>query len=137
SNPTYRTLLLERLAANGNDPKKAFSGKNALTKNPILLKDGTAMPEKVKLMWLEDDFTIRKDIGPDLKIDKVIDQGVKRILQARLDQFNGDAKKAFSDLEENPIWLNEEKGISIKRVTISGVKNAEALHVKKDHFGQP
>lgn len=137
SNPTYRTLLLERLAANGNDPKKAFSGKNALTKNPILLKDGTAMPEKVKLMWLEDDFTIRKDIGPDLKIDKVIDQGVKRILQARLDQFNGDAKKAFSDLEENPIWLNEEKGISIKRVTISGVKNAEALHVKKDHLGQP
>jgi len=102
-----------------------------LSKNPILLKDGTELPEKVKLMWLEDDYTIRKDIGPDLKIDKVIDEGVKRILQTRLDQFKGDSKKAFSDLEQNPIWLNEEKGIAIKRVTISGVKNAEALHVKR------
>ena len=32
--------------------------------------------------------------------------------------------------------MNEEKGISIKRVTISGVKNAEALHYKVDHFGK-
>lgn len=136
SNPQYKELLLRRLAENNNDPKKAFTGKNALTKNPILLKEGTELPEKVKLMWLEDDYTIRKDIGPDLKIDKVIDEGVKRKLQTRLDEFKGDAKKAFSDLEQNPIWLNEEKGIAIKRVTISGVKNAEALHVKKDHFGQ-
>ncbi|MGV0924544.1 type II CRISPR RNA-guided endonuclease Cas9 [Empedobacter tilapiae] len=135
SNPQYRSLLLQRLAENGNDSKKAFTGKNALSKNPILLKDGTELPEKVKLMWLEDDYTIRKDIGPDLKIDKVIDEGVKRILQTRLDQFKGDLKKAFSDLEQNPIWLNEEKGIAIKRVTISGVKNAEALHTKKDHLG--
>ena len=136
SNPQYRSLLVQRLAENGNDPKKAFTGKNTLSKNPIILKDGTELPEKVKLMWLEDDFTIRKDVGPDLKIDKVIDVGVKRILQTRLDEFNGDAKKAFSDLEQNPIWLNKENGIVIKRVTISGVKNAEALHVKKNHLGQ-
>lgn len=135
SNPQYRALLLQRLVENNSDPKKAFTGKNTLAKNPILLKDGTELPEKVKLMWLEDDYTIRKDVGPDLKIDKVIDEGVKRILQTRLNQFKGDAKKAFSDLEQNPIWLNEEKGIAIKRVTISGVKNAEALHTKKDHLG--
>lgn len=136
SNPQYRTLLLQRLAENGNDAKKAFTGKNALSKNAILLKDGTELPEKVKLMWLEDDYTIRKDIGPDLKIDKVIDEGIKCLLQARLNQFKGDAKKAFSDLDQNPIWLNEEKRIAIKRVTISGVKNAEALHTKKNHLGK-
>lgn len=136
SNPQYRSLLMQRLSENENNPKKAFTGKNSLSKNPILLKDATELPEKVKLMWLEDDFTIRKDVGPDLKIDKVIDVGVKRILQTRLDQFQGDPKKAFSDLEQNPIWLNKEKGIAIKRVTISGVKNAEALHVKKDHLGE-
>ncbi|MCI0922695.1 type II CRISPR RNA-guided endonuclease Cas9 [Sphingobacterium rhinopitheci] len=135
SNPQYRHLLLKRLAENNNDPKKAFTGANALSKKPILLKNGEAMPEKVKLMWLEDDYTIRKDISSDLKLDKVIDVGIKRILQARLDVFKGDSKKAFSDLEQNPIWLNKEKGISIKRVTISGVKNAEALHTKKDHLG--
>ena len=43
--------------------------------------------------------------------------------------------KAFSDLETNPIWLNKEKGISIKRVIITGISNALALHDKKDKEG--
>ena len=30
---------------------------------------------------------------------------------------------------------NKEKGIAIKRVTISGVSNAEPLHTQKDHLG--
>lgn len=135
SNPQFRALLLQRLQKNDRDPKKAFTGKNSLIKNPILLNDGTPLPEKVKLTWLEDNYTIRKEIGPDLKIDKVIDEGIKRILQDRLNEFNGDSKKAFSDLEQNPIWLNEKKGIAIKRVTISGVNNVEPLHYKKDHLG--
>ncbi|GGE97917.1 CRISPR-associated endonuclease Csn1 [Chishuiella changwenlii] len=136
SNPTYRALLFHRLKKNDYDPKKAFAGKNTLSKNPILLEDGSQLPEKVKLTWLEDYYTIRKEVSPDLKLDKIIDEGVKRILQQRLNLFNGDAKKAFSDLDQNPIWLNEEKGIAIKRVTILGVKNAESLHVKKDHLGK-
>ncbi|HPB03093.1 MAG TPA: type II CRISPR RNA-guided endonuclease Cas9, partial [Bacteroidales bacterium] len=43
----------------------------------------------------------------------------------------------FSNLDENPIWLNKEKGIAIKRVTITGVSNAIALHDKKDHLRKP
>jgi len=138
SNPRYRSALLDRLTAYGNDPKKAFTGKNSPIKSPIYFDQQRqlAVPEKVKLVWLEEDYTIRKAIGPDLKIEKVIDRGVKRVLEQRLSAYGGDTKKAFSDLENNPIWLNEEKGIAIKRVTISGVKNAEALHTKKDHFGQ-
>ena len=133
----YREALLKRLQENGNDPKKAFTGKNALNKTPIYisLKDNIVVPEKVKIVWLEADYTIRKDITPDLKIDKVIDIGLKTILQDRLNEFGGDAKKAFVNLDENPIWQNKEKGIAIKRVTISGVSNAQALHTKKDHFG--
>lgn len=46
-------------------------------------------------------------------------------------------QKAFSNLDKNPIWLNKEKGISIKRVTISGISNAQSLHVKKDKDGKP
>ena len=133
----YRVALLKRLQQNGNDSKKAFTGKNALSKMPIYisLKDNILVPEKVKIVWFEDDYTIRKDITPDLKIDKVIDVGLKTILQNRLTEFGGDAKKAFVNLDENPIWQNKEKGIAIKRVTISGVSNAQALHTKKDHFG--
>jgi CRISPR-associated endonuclease Csn1 len=133
----YREALLTRLAANGNDPKKAFTGKNTLAKNPIYLDtpQTVAVPEKVKMVWFEDEYTIRKDITPDLKIDKVIDIGLKNILQNRLNEFNGDPKKAFVNLDENPIWQNKERGIAIKRVTISGVSNAQALHTKKDHLG--
>ncbi|MBN9293447.1 MAG: type II CRISPR RNA-guided endonuclease Cas9 [Flavobacteriia bacterium] len=143
SNPLYKKLLLQRLEENDNDPKKAFSGKNALSKTPIYLDDkkGKTVPESVKLIWLEKDFSIRKDITPEnfkdeKSIDKILDDGIKQILKERLKEF-GDPKRAFSDLEKNPIWLNKEKGISIKRVTISGVSNAEALHYKKDHFGKP
>lgn len=133
----YREALLKRLQENDNDSKKAFTGKNALNKTPIYIsvKENIVVPEKVKIVWLEADYTIRKDITPDLKIDKVIDIGLKTILQDRLAEFGGDPKKAFVNLDENPIWQNKEKGIAIKRVTISGVSNAQALHTKKDHFG--
>ncbi len=132
-----KSALLQRLKENGKDPKKAFMGKNSLDKNPIYLdpEKTIKLAEKVKLVMLEDDYTIRKEITPDLKIEKVIDIGTRRILQKRLDEFKGNAKEAFSNLDKNPIWQNREKGIVLKRVTISGVKNAEALHFKKDHLG--
>ncbi len=135
--PSYREALLKRLQENNNDPKKAFTGKNSLEKHPIYL-DGLhtlKVPEKVKTQDAETIYTIRKDISPDLRIDKVIDTKIQKILQDRLQEFNNDPKKAFSDLELNPIWLNQEKGISIKRVTISGISNALALHDKKDKAG--
>jgi CRISPR-associated endonuclease Csn1 len=133
----YREALLKRLQENDNNPKKAFTGKNALSKSPVYIsvKDNIVVPEKVKMVWLEADYTIRKDITPDLRIDKVIDVGLRNILQDRLKEFGNDPKKAFVNLGENPIWQNKEKGIAIKRVTISGVSNAQALHIKKDHFG--
>jgi CRISPR-associated endonuclease Csn1 len=117
--------------------KKAFTGKNALHKTPVFIceKENSIVPEKVKTVWLEADYTIRKDITPDLKVEKVIDIGLKTILEGRLAEFGHDPKKAFINLDENPIWQNKEKGIAIKRVTISGVSNAQALHTKKDHFG--
>lgn len=135
ANKDYQEALMKRLNENENDPKKAFGGKNSPAKNPIVGVKGKQVPEKVKIVWLKGDYTIRKDITPDLKVDKVVDVGIRRILQRRLDEFNGKANEAFSDLDKNPIWLNKERGISIKRVRISGVNNAEALHTKKDHLG--
>jgi CRISPR-associated endonuclease Csn1 len=134
---SYREALLLRLEEFKGDAKKAFTGKNSPSKNPIFIDDSktNTVPEKVKLVSVENIYTIRKDISPDLKIDKVIDVGVKKVLQDRLNEFGGDAKKAFVNLDENPIWLNKEKGISIKRVSITGVNNVEALHYKKDHNG--
>ena len=134
----YREALLVRLNENDGDPKKAFTGKNSLDKNPIFLDSlhTDFVPDSVKIVWKEQQFTIRKAISPDLKIDKVIDKKTREILQKRLDEFNGDPKKAFINLEENPIYLNKERGIVLKSVTITGVSNAIALHNKKDHFGK-
>lgn len=133
----YREALLARLAAFENDTKKAFTGKNALTKNPIYLgeRQMECVPEKVKIVDVETIYTIRKEISPDLKLDKVIDSGIRTILETRLKEYENDPKKAFSNLDENPISLNKDKGISIKRVTIRGINNANSLHDKKDKDG--
>lgn len=133
----YRDALLSRLKAFNDDPKKAFTGKNSLEKNPLYLDDlhTRQVPLKVKTVALETVYTIRKEINQDLNVEKVIDPKIKRILLERLSQYGGNAKQAFSNLSENPIWLNQAKGISIKRVTISGVSNAIALHDKHDVNG--
>lgn len=138
--PKYKDAVLKRLAEFGNDPKKAFTGKNAIAKNPVYTDRGQMLPEKLKLKLELENYTIRKAISPDnfkdeKSLEKVIDEGVKQILKERLSQFAGNVKEAFSNLKKNPIWLNKETGISVKRVAISGVKNAEALHDQKDHKG--
>jgi len=138
SKPIYKEALLKRLQEFDNDPKKAFTGKNALHKLPIWLNDQKTekLPEQVKVLYEENQYTIKKAITPDLKLEKIVDEGIRRELQKRLERFGNDPKKAFVNLDQNPIWLNEKKGISIKRVTITGVSNAEALHSKKDHLGK-
>lgn len=163
----YQKALFQRLQQNGNDPKKAFTGKNSLDKNPIFLDKQKAIvvPEKVRLVEMIHNYTIRKDIIPDLFKDSkknddfynavncIYDKGVREALTRHYEQVKElvekhnteaisikDKKKvleeAFSNLDKSPIWLNKEKGITIKRVTISGIKNAEVLHVKKDHLGK-
>lgn len=135
----YREALIERLNQFDGDAKLAFTGKNALSKNPVWADEfhSEQVPEKVKTVTFETVYTVRKPIGPDLKIEKVVDFHIRQILQKRLNDYGGDAKKAFVNLDENPIWLNKDKGIAIKHVAITGISNATALHDKRDQFGQP
>ena len=52
--------------------------------------------------------------------------------------FDGKADKAFVNLDEQPIWLNREKGICIKKVTIyENLGKPTALHDKADKDGNP
>src|SRR5690606_12757977 len=84
ANPAYKKALLQHLSENNNDPKKAFTGKNALSKTPIYvsLEQNIKVPETVKLVWLEEDYSIRKDVTPDnfkdeKSIEKILDEGIK------------------------------------------------------------
>ena len=134
--PQYRDALLRRLIDNNHDPKKAFAGRNSLEKQPLYLNDQRTkqVPEKVRILSFEPVYTIRKQIDPGLNVDKVVDHKIRQILQDRIKEY-GDTKKAFSNLDEYPIWLNKEKGISIKRVTVTGINNARGLHKKRDKEG--
>ncbi len=135
--PKYRYALLQRLAENNNDPRKAFTGRNSLEKQPLFLDElqTKKVPEKVRILTFESLYTIRKQVAPDLNVDKVIDPKIRKLLQERIAAY-GDAKKAFSNLDEDPIWLNKEQGILIKRVAVSGINNAQALHEKRDKEGR-
>ncbi len=128
---SLKELVLIHLKKHQNNPLVAFDSKT-LKKDPLFFK-GEPLKEA---LCFEEIYTIRKDITPDLKIEKVIDQGVKEALKTRLKAHNNNPKEAFSNLDKNPIWLNKSAGIAIKRVRITGVSNAEALHFKKDHFGK-
>lgn len=143
ANKRYRTAILRRLEENNNNPKKAFSGVNAPSKKPIYIDDAKShtVPNKVKLSELLEEYTIRKDVNPDnfktsKNIEKVIDPQIKELLLNRLLDYDNNAIEAFSNLDKYPIWLNKEKGISIKRVKISAVKTAEPIHIKRDHLGK-
>ena len=133
----YRDALLARLHQFGSDAKKAFTGKNSPEKCPIWIDQarGIAVPLKVKTVTQEARYTIRKPIDENLSVDKVVDVRIRQLLQQRIEEY-GSAKKAFANLDENPIWLNKEKGIKLKRVTIYGISNAQALHDKRDKDGK-
>lgn len=135
-NPVHRELVLAHLKAYENKGKVAFDSKTIKT-NPLLYKD-----EPLKeVICFEDVYTIRKEVNPDnfktqKNIEKVIDGKTRELLSKRLNDYGNKPKEAFSNLDTKPIWLNEEKGICIKRVSITGVSNVEALHSKKDHLGE-
>lgn len=126
-----KNAVTQHLANFQNAPEIAFDAKT-LKKQPILYRD-----KPLEEVWcFEEVYTTRKDIAPDLKIEKVIDPKVRSVLQERKKLFIGNAKEAFSDLESNPIWLNESKGICIKRVKVKGVNIAQPLHFAHDHLGR-
>lgn len=133
-----RSALTWRLAQYGGDPKKAFSGTNSLDKNPLWLDENHSrkVPAKVKCVRFENVYSIKKAIDPSLSVDKVMDGKVRKLLKARLDEFGGDPKKAFVNLDENPIWFNKEKGIILKSVTIVENFDLDPVRTKKDNFGR-
>ncbi|WP_438969291.1 type II CRISPR RNA-guided endonuclease Cas9 [Nonlabens sp.] len=134
-NTEIKKSVLKHLELHHNKPEIAFDIKT-LKNLPLIYKD-----EPVKeVQCFEEIYTIRKDVNPDnfkteKLLEKIVDGNIRRLLIKRFLDCGGDAKKAFSDLDKNPIWLHEEKQIAIKRVTITGVSNAESLHHKKDHLG--
>jgi CRISPR-associated endonuclease Csn1 len=133
-----RQMVEKRLEENGGDPAKAFKG---YAKHPILYLEGS---EEKALMVVEvadyrDAYVVKYGLDGNFKekdADSIIDGAVKKVVKERLAQFGGDPKKAFADLENNPIWLNREKGVQVKRVRCdAGLKKVATA--RKNEDGEP
>lgn len=108
-----RMLFKEQLAKYGGDPKKAFSSA-VLKKTPFKVQG----KEVSELTCFEEYFTVRVAVNEGLKVEKVVDDRIREKLQERLMEFGGSPKKAFVDLDANPIWFDEDRKIPIKKVRI-------------------
>ena len=140
---SIKNLLFARIETYQNS-ELAFNTKS-LKKDPIFidLEKKQALPAKIEIINWKEHYTIRKPISGDTfknakdVQDKVVDDKIKQKLLERLAAHDNNCKKAFSNLESHPIYLNEAARITIKNVTIYGVENAKSLHIKKDHLGRP
>lgn len=133
-----REALLQRLKEYGGDARKAFTGLNAPAKNPIYEDSNheKQVPAKVKCVRFKTVYSIRKEIAPDLSVEKVLDAHARKIIQERISLFDGNVRLALSNLEENPIWEDAAHTIPMKRVTIGEAFSLSAIHDKRDNNGR-
>jgi CRISPR-associated endonuclease Csn1 len=121
--PHVKKVILERLKNYDNDPAKAFAN---FKKDPIYLDELIQTPiTTVSLRDYVDEYVIKyplatffspKDNEKQIqnKLDSIVDMGVRRAIEKRLHEKNFKVKEAFSDLVNNPVWINKEKRIEIK-----------------------
>lgn len=128
-----KNLVEERIFKFNNDVKKAIA---SLKKEPIYLDK----EKKVNLEFAscyKEEVVIKKSIESlnEKQVNDIVDPIIKQKLLERLKKFNGKAKDAFKNLEEDPIWYNKEKNIPIKSVRcFTGLSAIETI--KKDENGK-
>ncbi len=112
---TYiKNLVEERLLLHKGDIKSSLA---SLKKSPIYLdKENTV--ELKHATCFKPEFVIKYPIQSiKLKdIESIIDKRVQEIISTRLARFDNNEKEAFKNLENDPIWFNEDKKIPIKTV---------------------
>jgi CRISPR-associated endonuclease Csn1 len=79
----------------------------------------------------EDCFVYRKPLDSisNKEIEKIRDSKVKELVKKRVEQFNGDLKKAFGNLENNPL-LHVDGKTKIKSVRVKLERLSNVLSVK-------
>ncbi len=123
-NPEIKNLIKNHLSQHQNNPEIAFNSKT-LKKNPIVFKN----QELKEVQVYEETCTKRVPISENFtsaQVEKITDKKIKSIIQDRIAK-SGKIKEAFSNLGDNPIWLNKEKGIQIKSVTVYDESKVEQL----------
>lgn len=133
-NPVVKQLLYDHLSKFENDIKEAFNSKT-LKKAPIVYK-GEELKEVIVYEWVNtkrvnvNGFLTDNQKSKSAKekfIENVlrVDKAIGTLLKERLREFNGDFKKAFGNLSENPIVT--QNGMTVKDVTIFDESKVENI----------
>ena len=128
-----KNLVEERLAKYENNSKATLA---SLKKEPIYLDETKTIQLQYGTCY-KDELVIKYPIE-SIKakdINSIIDKKVREIIKDRLAKFDNKEKEAFKNLDENPVWYNEEKKIPIKTIRcLTGLSAVEP--VKKDEHGK-
>lgn len=130
-----RDVVQERLNSFDGDVKKAIL---SIKKQPLVLNHETDELLTHASVYREEyviKYTVEAIQFKDLPY--VVDEKVRKVLADRLAKHKNNHKEAFKDIENFPVWLNEEKGIKIKSVRCkTGLGNLVPLHVAENGITQ-
>ena len=110
-----KRLVEERFAQFDGDYKKAIA---SLKKSPIMIGANKDVPLTYATCY-KDEYVIKYSISSFEKIsdiDSIVDENIKSRVKARVAQFGGKIKEAFKDLENNPIYADDNNTIPVKSV---------------------
>ena len=110
-----KRLVEDRLSQFDGDYKKAIA---SLKKSPIMIGANKDVPLTYATCY-KDEYVIKYPVTSLQKmsdIDSIVDENIKSRVKARIAQFDGKIKEAFKDLENNPIYADDNNSIPIKNV---------------------
>lgn len=130
-----RQKVTERLVQCDGNTRKAV---RSLTQQPIWLdKKGTV--ELQSASCFRNEYVIRKPISSigSKQVDSIVDDQVRAIVKAHLEQYEGNEKLAYRDVDNNPVWFNREAGIEIKSVRCyTGLSSVVPVRFNKQGEGE-
>jgi len=87
----------------------------------------------------KNEYVVKYKLGIDFKtrdLNYIVDGGLRKIIEKRLAAYDNDPKKAFKDLDNNPVYFNEEKKIPVKSIRMFTNLNAvQAMNFNNE--GEP
>lgn len=107
-----RDLIMDRIASNNNDVKKAYSQTR---KDPIYLDENKTIALEYASCY-EEKYVIKYPVNSSFnKVDKVIDNKIRQILTDRLKKYNNNPKEAYKDIiteDKSTIPWFKDEGLS-------------------------
>jgi CRISPR-associated endonuclease Csn1 len=136
NDPVAKALIIKLLKATNNNLELALA---LYRKNPIWTDDAQTKPLRhvaIGAPFYAIKYPLDGNVSMD-KIEGILDGRIQKLVIARLEepQYGMKPAKAFGDLENNPLYLNKEKGIRIRTVSCKS-KFKNATPIRQDENGK-